>query len=266
MLPNLIVIGAMKCGTTSLHKYLDLHPQVYMSEKKELNFFTEGRNWKQGLEWYQSHFPESAQVAGESSTNYSKFPAFPGVPERLHTVIPDAKLVYIVRDPIDRIVSHYLHNVRAGRENRTFAEALKRPEKNHYVNCSRYFTQLQRYLTRYPRSRITVTTLEDLSHQPQPTLERIFRFLDVDPFFWDEGFSEAHNPSPTTRTETTLSSWIQGICGAGLVHRWVPWLVRRRVERPATRGALRESLLAVLGEDVENLRSFTGRPLAEWTV
>ena len=108
MLPNLIVIGAAKCGTTSLHEYLDLHPEVAMSREKELDFFVEEKHWGRGVEWYAAQF-EDAPVRGESSPSYTAYPRYRGVPERIRRVVPDAKLVYLVRDPVERIVSHFVH-------------------------------------------------------------------------------------------------------------------------------------------------------------
>src|SRR3954454_424581 len=108
MLPKLLIIGAQKCGTTSLHTYLDAHPDVHMAAEKELDFFIEDRAWQRGLEWYATRFRDDAGVRGESSPNYTGWPVWDGVPERAAAVIPKARLVYLVRDPIDRIESHYL--------------------------------------------------------------------------------------------------------------------------------------------------------------
>src|ERR1700694_4198191 len=90
MLPNLIVIGGAKCGTSSLHYYLRLHPEIFMSRQKELNFFIEEMNWSEGLHWYEAQFQNGAQYAirGESSPQYTRYPIFRGVPERMHQVIP----------------------------------------------------------------------------------------------------------------------------------------------------------------------------------
>ena len=109
MLPNLIVIGAAKCGTTSLHAYLDEHPEIAMSREKELHFFVDRKNWGRGIEWYEAQFDASAPVRGESSPGYSAYPLYEGVAERMARVVPDAKLVYLVRDPVERVVSHYTH-------------------------------------------------------------------------------------------------------------------------------------------------------------
>ena len=114
-LPNLIIIGGLKCGTTSLHHYLSLHPEIAMSRPKELNFFVAELNWPLGRDWYAAHFDPKAPVRGESSPHYTNSPAFAGVADRMRDILGEAvRLIYVVRDPIDRMLSHYLHNVGGG--------------------------------------------------------------------------------------------------------------------------------------------------------
>ena len=121
MLPNLIVIGSRKCATTSLHYYLSLHPEIFMSTTyKELNFFVRRQRWKKGVGWYGRQFPIPAKVMGESSPNYTRFPMFTGVAERMHSVIPTAKFIYMVRDPVEQVISACHHDFKAGSETRTF--------------------------------------------------------------------------------------------------------------------------------------------------
>ena len=114
-LPNLIVIGAQKCGTSGLHYYLGLHPEISISNPKELNFFIAERNWPRGLDWYRAQFDATAPVRVEASPNYTAYPQHKGVPERMAEVVPDARLIYIVRDPIERIAAHWVHNYSKGR-------------------------------------------------------------------------------------------------------------------------------------------------------
>src|SRR5436190_12136822 len=101
MLPHFVVIGAMKAGTTSLWHYLRAHPRVYMPRIKELRYFQKGGALSRGLAWYEAQFAaaEPGQLAGEASPGYTKYPHQTGVPERMAAVIPDARLVYVVRDP-----------------------------------------------------------------------------------------------------------------------------------------------------------------------
>ncbi|MGC4020653.1 MAG: sulfotransferase domain-containing protein [Cyclobacteriaceae bacterium] len=104
-----MIIGAMKAGTTSLHDYLSKHPDVFMSVQKELDFFVEQKNWKLGIDWYKKQFPVSTIAIGESSPNYTKSLIFGNVPDKIKSILPDVKLIYILRDPIKRLVSHYSH-------------------------------------------------------------------------------------------------------------------------------------------------------------
>jgi len=106
-LPNLIIIGAMKCATTSLHYYLNLHPEISMSKIKELRYFVEQHNWHQGIEWYKSHFAANIPIRGETSPAYTEYPRFKNIVERMYMTIPKTKLIYILRDPIQRTLSHF---------------------------------------------------------------------------------------------------------------------------------------------------------------
>ena len=156
MLPNFIVIGAERCGTTSLHRYLDSHPQVFMSRKKELDFFVAERNWRRGRRWYERQFPTDAPIRGESSPAYTAYPLYAGVPARLAALVPAAKLLYIVRDPVERAISA-LHLARAlGHDHRPEAEALSDLEASPYVARSRYAAQLEQYIAQFPDEAIAV--------------------------------------------------------------------------------------------------------------
>lgn len=274
MLPNLVIIGAMKAATSSLHYYLDAHPSISMSSPKELDYFVaEGPGtWHRGQQWYESHFP-AAEIRGESSPNYTKRRLFPGVPERMHDAIPDAKLIYILRDPIDRMISHYVHNVSVGRERRPVHEALDGdPALNHYVHCSRYFEQLSPYLQLFPATSILVLTLEDLRSDAAEVMSRACEFLGLPP-----------SPQVNARLKTVKhSSRLKGAPTAvgRLAARTLPRRVVARGRRiailgralytptptPALDSELRERLAAAVADDVAALRRHTGERYETWTV
>ncbi len=187
-LPNLIVIGGLKCGTTSLHHYLNLHPEITMSRPKELNFFVSELNWGLGPEWYASHFDRSAAVRGESSPHYTNLPRFEGVAERMRELLgAEAQIVYMVRDPIERMLSHYSHNVGGGYESRPIDTALADPE-SAYVARSRYAMQLRPYLNSFERDRVLIVANEDLAGEREATVRSVFEFCGVDPSFSSEQF------------------------------------------------------------------------------
>ncbi len=177
-LPNLIVIGGLKCGTTSLHHYLALHPEIAMSRPKELNFFVAELNWELGRDWYASHFVRDREVRGETSPHYTNRPRFGGVAERMRETLGErTRLIYMVRDPLERILSQYLHNVGGGYETRSMERALT--EESSYVARSRYAMQLAPYRERFDSERILIVANEDLAERRRETLRRVFEFCGV---------------------------------------------------------------------------------------
>jgi hypothetical protein len=271
-LPNLIVIGAQKCGTSGLHYYLSLHPEVSMSKPKELNFFIEERNWPRGVDWYKGHFDPSATVRGEASPNYTAYPQHDGVPERMHSVVPEAKLIYLVRDPLERIAAHWVHNYAKRREKGTLSETLAHPNTS-YVARSRYAMQLERFLGHYPKERILVMQQSELRNQRLETLRRVFEFAGVDAEFSHPRFEqERHQTSRKTRA-TRLAIRLEKL-GRSRRGRMLPsnfWLVlddrlplRRTIKRPDVSAALAPETLEALRSDAERLRELTGRDFSNW--
>jgi hypothetical protein len=182
LLPTFLVIGAMKAGTTSLYHYLRDHPHVFMPETKEVNFFNPLRNWRRGVSWYEEQFadaPPEATALGEASTSYTKFPWVQGVPERIVSVLGDVRLIYVVRHPIERMRSQYLHQVATGQEWRPIEEAFAREPM--YLHISRYAFQLDRYAALIPSERILVVDARALRDDRGLTVGRIYGFIGVDP-------------------------------------------------------------------------------------
>lgn len=176
-LPDFLIIGAMKSGTSSLHRYLGSHPDVFASNKKELNFF----KFPGGdVDDYAANFADAAgaKAVGESSPNYMKLHQFPGTADRIADVLPGVRLICVLRNPIDRIVSHYNHNERQGRERRPFADAIRSDAK--YLMTSRYSWQLSHYLKRFDRDQLYVVTAEDLREHRSSAVAGALRFLSVD--------------------------------------------------------------------------------------
>lgn len=180
-LPTFLVIGSMKGGTTSLYHYLRAHPQVFMPKLKEVDFFTEELNWGRGWDWYRKQFkdaPADARALGEASTSYTKFPRYKGVPARIAEALPDVRLIYVVRDPVQRIRSHYQHNVTLGEETQPLQVAVK--ENPAYLDYSRYAMQIDRYLEHFDRGALLVVTSEALRSERVATVGTILAFIGAD--------------------------------------------------------------------------------------
>lgn len=269
MLPNLIVIGAMKSGTSSLHNYLDLHPQISMSSPKELDFFVHEKNWPKGVAWYESHFTDGARIRGESSPNYTKCHFFGGVPKRMHSIVPEAKLIYVLRDPVERIVSHYVHNIAARWDSRRFPDAVR--ENIDYVSCSKYYMQLEKYLDYFSRPHILIIASEDLHKRRRQTLREVFRFLDVDDTFYNEGFSDVLHESSAKRRKTKAGWLLARMPGRKAISSLFPFashfasiLSKREIKRPVLSAELRQELIDALSDDVELLKEYTGSDFEHW--
>ncbi len=236
-LPNVVVIGAMKCGTTALHRYLDRHPAIAMSQPKELNFFFgewgqpetdrlggygEG-TWHRGIEWYAGRFAAASQVRGESSPGYTS-PDHPEVAERkrMARIVPHARLIYLVRDPVARAVSQYRHHAADGDERRPLSRALL-DESSQYLARGRYHERLLPFLTHFPTSQIAVLAAEDLRDRRRQTLRRLFAFLDVDDSSGTKEWPCRGTPPPPPNrrwTGSCAASWptpcatMPGACGS----------------------------------------------------
>jgi hypothetical protein len=180
-LPNLIIIGAAKSATTTLTEILPKHPDCFISKPKEPKFL--GRYYNNGWEWYGSRFAKGAgkAIRGEGSTMYaSLLSTYQNTPALMHRYLPEAKLVYVVRHPLDRIVSQWRHL--RGRDEKTadFASLLRNSKlRRLVVGCSLYFQHLERFRAYYPDSQIHCLAFEDLVQQPKPTIKKLLSFLGV---------------------------------------------------------------------------------------
>lgn len=275
-IPTFICIGAMKCGTTSLHKYLDAHPEVCMSSPKETGFFL--RRTDRNLDWYQQCFSGAARAYGETCTNYAKHPGFDGVPERIHSLLPDIRLLYLVRDPIERAVSHYVHNWVAKREDSSVEEVLCPPDESWYVNVSRYHYQLSQYLEYYSLENICVIESERLRSARMDVLSEIFEFIGVEPDVKREWVqSEYHKSEEKQRrtdaaeflTHTNIGQAVKNIGKAVVPSSWVERskeLLWQNAEKPTVGPEVRKRVREFLREDVEQLRRLTGKEFRSWSL
>jgi hypothetical protein len=269
VLPNLLIIGAAKCGTTSLHEYLALHPEIKMSERKELQLFNRA-DWRERLDWYEAQFQEALPVRGESSPTYTFYPFLPSVPERVREVMPDAKFIYLVRDPIERAIANYVEMYSLKLEHRPIDEALSDPDPaNPHLTSSRYATQLERYLECFEQERILVLDSGDLLNRRAETLRRVFGFLGVDPGFTSTGFDREHNPRTVKVRYGEIGWWMVergvGTNRPGRAGHLIGPL-RRLLSRPVERSissSTRELLTDRLGGEVERLGTLTGLSL-DW--
>lgn len=212
VLPDFVIVGAQKCGTSSLYAYVLQHPCVLPALRKEIHFFGTSKYYTAGINWYRAHFATSWQkqwlgrryghtlLTGEASPSYM---FRPHAPRQLRVTIPRAKLIVLLRNPVDRAYSHYQHMVRAGVETLSFEEAIERePERikgemermiadarytssvvtrHGYLAKGLYVDQMKRLCASFPREQILVVRSEDLQSSPNATVDTVSAFLDLPP-------------------------------------------------------------------------------------
>lgn len=276
MLPNFLVIGAMKAGTTSLYEYLRSHPQVFMPDKKELDFFVSELNFDRGRTWYESQFDDAGNAAaiGEASTNYTKYPIFAGVPGRIANVVPDARLVYAIRHPIERMRSQYLHERLLGEERMPIERALVRHRR--YRDFSNYGMQISQYLDHFPREQLLVICAEDLRGNRSAVLRRICRFLGIDENWRGPVVEREFHRTAEKRVPR---SPLRGIIRSSVyvkISPFVPRPVKRFGRRFLTKGTdfsraqfsdgLQERLEDMVRDDVRALRAYLGDEFHGWGI
>jgi hypothetical protein len=278
-LPNLIIIGGLKCGTTSIHHYLGLHPEIQMSKPKELNFFARELNWDLGLDWYASRFDDRFKVRGESSPHYTNLPRFTGVPERIHEHCADARLLYMVRDPIKRILSHWVHATGAGYETREMVPTLSQPDTS-YAQRSMYWMQLQPYLEHFDRDQIEIIAQEELQSEREQTMRRAFAFAGVDETFTSEQFDREWEKSSAKQGDKYqfmekliklpgFRSFDRNFDRLPESMRWIVEKVVHDPEKPpAPKPKLPDDLFETVRTrfkaDVAGLQKFAGREFPGW--
>jgi sulfotransferase family protein len=295
-LPNFLIIGAQKSGTSAIYAYLSQHPQVFASEIKEPAFFAfegaqrifagpddarAGRYIVRDLERYRRLFRTVGDRAraGEASSIYMYAPQ---AAERIRHYIPNAKLIAVLRDPVDRAYSAYRHLVRDGRETLSFEEGLaaepSRTAANwhpifHYKQRGFYYAQLRRYFELFSREQIAVYTYDEFKADPRALLKSMFVFLDIDPDFQPD-MSVRHNVSGIPKSRLLHAIIGRPSRAKDLVKRLLPAgaqrlhaaLMRRNIVvtepriAPETERALQEEYR----EDIVQLESLIGRDLSAW--
>jgi Sulfotransferase domain len=267
-LPTFLIIGAAKSGTTSLHAYLAEHPEIAMTSEKEPMCF-EPAEWRERILEYDQLFTTNAPVRGESSTAYSAYPWAPQIPDRVQSVVPDAKVIYVVREPIERMLSHYAQNQWDRKRVRPFEELMADLEEpmNMPVWCSRYATQYERWAERFGTERILVLDQRDLAQRREPTLRRVFEFLEVDPSFTSPNWDARHNEAVEHRVPTRLGERL-GARRATLERLLPPVasLMMRPVRKPRLSDEQRRRVVALFKPEAQRLRELTGLALEGWPV
>lgn len=273
-LPDFLVIGAMKCGTTSLQHYLSCHPEISMAPK-ELNFFSKKENWEKGIDWYRQYFDKPGKKQGEVCPGYTKCHLYEGVPQRIYSSIPAVKLIYVLRDPVARIVSHFSHALGEDSTGRSSDEIFN-DSISGFVDTSRYALQIEQYLKFFDRDQILIITAESLASDRNSSLQSIFNFLEIDDKFHSDSFDTIfHDSSVKVRRnmfgrfiarmsllkkiEATVKSFVPR-----QFHTHFAKILGRSFAKPELSDAQLAQAKSMLGDDLDKLKSITGYAFNEW--
>jgi hypothetical protein len=290
MLPNFLVIGAAKAGTTALHWYLKEHPSVFMTPVKDPSYFAYGLDADGKLLWgdpelhpmpvkslseYERLFADGgdATAIGEASTMYLECPQSAA---RIRELLPAARIICSLRHPVERAYSDYVMGLRRrGRRfdptrDLTVASAWARPN-SRCMQIGRYYEQLSRYFERFPRHQIHVFLFDDLKRNAPGVMRDVFRFLDVDPGF-EPDFATPHAPGGMPRS-VLLESFFTSRAIRSAVEPWMParaanWVRRLRTRNmrqvPRLPADLKQELTGHFRDDIARTAELIARSLDHW--
>ena len=287
MLPNFIIVGAPKAGTTSLHKYMDEHPDVFVSTPKEVNFFSYDELSRQNLVYddfrcedlaaYEALFAPAgdAKAVGEASVSYLFYPQ---TPAKIKQTIPDVKIIMILRDPIKRGFSHWLMDHRLGWCKSSYEDILdgKAPADQQavyyqqYVELGLYHDQVKRYLDLFGENNVKVYLQEDLFADMSAVMRDVFEFLQIDPDFkpdLDKKYNTFQSPKNSLIGKLYSSYWLRQLgkkLFPGSLKSKVKSLLFEKGKKPELSDALHKRLLAIYKDDIIKLEQLIERDLSKW--
>ena len=288
-LPDFLIVGAQKCGTTSLYYWLREHPSCFLPKIKEPHYFSRFEPWEKLVVSgsiirdeiaYKKLFAEAneGQICGEASPSYLYET---GVATRIAEAQPGCRCIIIVRDPVERAYSQYRMNVVGGTETRSFLEAIessvgKKPtswsEQNDiYIELSRYGTQLQRYFDAFPRDQILVVTAHTLAADPLEVMKQVSDLLQIEAAWWDSFDFKRHHEGRIPRNplvKKLLTSTTARAMGRALIPKGArPFVAERVLSKKPPRAEFdlqaREIIWSEIESEIRELERLLGRRLPE---
>ena len=268
-LPDFVIIGAMKAATSTLHSQLAAQPEIFLADPKEPNFFSDSVQWARGIDWYRGLFagaPADA-LCGEASTHYTKLPTYPDALPRLRAEMPGARLIYMMRHPIDRLISHYSH----GWLERSIAGSIDAAMERHreLIDYGRYAMQIVPWLDAFGPDSILPVFMERMVAAPQDELERVCRFLRYPGApVWREAIAPQNVSSERLRDHVWRDRIIDHPVAAWLRRTLVPRALRNGIkrvwqmpDRPVIGEAWLGRLTEIFDQDLNGLGTMLGTSL-----
>lgn len=262
-----IVIGAQKAGTTSMYGYLKRHPQICVTRFKECNFFLKDERYHHGYDWYEQLFENPAEVYADVSPNYSKV-ASDKVARRLHEYAPNARIIYLLRHPVERMISHYMHKLSHGRVSRPLHKMIYQKGFEHHdlVYPGRYAYHLQNLLHYFDRQQLKLIDFRQLAGQRMEVLNEIFAFLGISAEVEDSMFDFVSHESSKKKRPSAVDRYIAHPRINRVAKKLLParWSQPRNIPKPELALDDRRHILDVYRGDMEYLEQF-GFDCSGWT-
>ncbi|MCP4458215.1 MAG: sulfotransferase domain-containing protein [Cytophagales bacterium] len=249
---NFIILGAMKCGTTTLSHILKIHPDICFSQPKETNFFSKNVDWKEKLNIYHSYFKENRQLWGEGSTGYSKPISYKqSLWNSIYEYNPEMKFIYIVRNPLDRSISHYSHNFI---RNRTTSNIDKLVMKQNFLKVSCYFKQVSPYVQKFGASQVLLLDFDDLISAKQQVAKNMFDFLEIESTNFP--YENIQNLHANNSENSSLKSKLRRVS-----------LGRKTMEeKPQLLPETKQKIINYLRNDIESLEKLFNKDFSKWLI
>ncbi len=269
-MPDFIIIGAMKCGTSTLQAQLAEQPGIFMTTPKEPNFFSDDEIFALGDDWYSALFEgaQAGDLKGEASTHYTKQPTHPRTVERLIAAAPNAKLIYLMRHPIDRLVSHYIHDWTMEGVAGNIDDVANL--ETAYVAYGQYYRQLAPYIERYGKEHILPVFLERMNIAPDDELSRVARFLGhMDKVSWRDDLGAQNVSRERIKrfafydllVESAPATALRRALAPKRLRDWVKARLQMRT-RPSLSAAKQSELSEIFDQDLQQLGGLLGADLS----
>lgn len=266
MIVDFLLIGSAKSATTSLSNGLSQHPDVCFSDPKEPQFFSDP-NWRDRLEIYYALFgKKDAKLYGEGSTNYSKFPNYnQNIHQDIFDYNPNMKIIYMMRHPIDRIVSHYIHSYNRGHESIDDINVAL-TSNSHYLDTARYAMQIEPYINRFGRQNVLMLFFEDFVSKPQQVLNTTFNFLGIENISVDKkalDSNKSFNRSVLHYKYDNPKTIIDKLRKVILIFK--NYFNRNFInQKPHLSSETRTYIQNSVKDDIRKIEKLTGRDLSHW--
>lgn len=272
---DFVVIGAMKAATSTVCEYLEYHPDVHMVPGSEPNYFNLDRNYEKGPDWYENFLdnPAPGQICGEGSNDYAARDCHPDVAERIHGYNPGMKIIYMVRQPLDRIVSAWIQvRVQGGDDVPPSLDKTVQQMPDQFVGQSRYWHNLAPFRERFAEDQIFIGFMEDLNADPDTFYGSLCDFLQISPMKLQKELRA--NPSAGKRVPSRLYTIINRLPFIGTIKKFLPKGLRASVKkhalskpasaRPEFSADVKRQLIAELSQDSASLLRHCGKPAGFW--